>query len=123
MSQNEHSNRVDYVEIPTPDMEKAKAFYTAVFGWKLQDYGSEYCCFEDGRLAGGFTTSRKVVENGPNNGPLIVIYVTDIEATMAKVLAAGGKQMIPKFAFPGGHRAHFSDPNGNELSIWSDAEV
>ncbi|PLX54655.1 MAG: glyoxalase, partial [Chromatiales bacterium] len=26
------------------------------------------------------------------------------------------------FAFPGGHRFHFSDPSGNEYALWSDAE-
>jgi predicted enzyme related to lactoylglutathione lyase len=119
MSQDERLNRIDYVEIPAPDVERAKAFYAEVFGWGLQDYGSEYCCFQDGRLDGAFAAARKVAENGP----LIVIYVADIEATMAKILAAGGEQTVPKFKFPGGHRAHFKDPSGNELSIWSDAEV
>jgi predicted enzyme related to lactoylglutathione lyase len=26
----------------------------------------------------------------------------------------------PIFAFPGGRRFHFLDPNGNELAVWSD---
>jgi uncharacterized protein len=26
------------------------------------------------------------------------------------------------FSFPGGRRFHFTDPNGNELAVWSDAE-
>jgi predicted enzyme related to lactoylglutathione lyase len=24
------------------------------------------------------------------------------------------------FSFPGGRRFHFTDPSGNELSVWSD---
>jgi predicted enzyme related to lactoylglutathione lyase len=38
----------------------------------------------------------------------------------AKVTAAGGRIVRESFEFPGGHRFHFSDPDGNLLAIWSD---
>jgi predicted enzyme related to lactoylglutathione lyase len=37
-----------------------------------------------------------------------------------KVQAAGGAIVKEIFSFPGGRRFHFTDPNGNELAIWSD---
>lgn len=48
-------NQIDYIELPTADTGRAKVFYSAVFGWKFQDYGTDYTSFSDGRLAGGFT--------------------------------------------------------------------
>jgi len=33
---------------------------------------------------------------------------------------AGGRVVKPIFDFPGGRRFHFTDPNGNELAVWSD---
>jgi predicted enzyme related to lactoylglutathione lyase len=34
--------------------------------------------------------------------------------------AVGGNIIKPVFSFPGGRRFHFTDPNGNELAVWSD---
>ncbi|MCP4656354.1 MAG: VOC family protein [bacterium] len=109
-------NRIDYVEIPAPDIAKAKDFYSDVFGWSMEDFGPDYCCFNDQKFVGGFTKAREIAQGGP----LVIIYVADIEATMKKIEAAGGRQVVPKFAFPGGQRAHFADPSGNELAIWCD---
>jgi hypothetical protein len=51
---------------------------------------------------------------------LVVIYATDLAAMEADVVAAGGTIVKPAFAFPGGRRFHFTDPNGNELAVWSE---
>ena len=74
------------------------------------------------RLAGGFNTAAQTA--GPDGtktrGPLVVIYAASLEGTYAKVTEAGGKIVRETFGFPGGRRFHFSDPNGNELSVWSE---
>lgn len=111
-------NHIDYIEIPAPDMQSAKSFYSESFGWTLQEFGADYCCFHSGQFGGAFSGERSVARGGP----LIVIHVEDIDAVMQRVLAAGGRELVSKFAFPGGYRAHFEDPNGNELSIWSETE-
>ena len=49
---------MDYVEFSVSDIGKAKAFYTAVFGWSFTDYGPSYTSFVDNGLGGGFTTDR-----------------------------------------------------------------
>jgi hypothetical protein len=49
--------------------------------------------------------------------PLPVVLVDDIEAAQAGVAKAGGNVSKPIFAFPGGRRFHFLDPNGLELAI------
>ena len=116
MSQQEHDRRIDYVELPTTDVEAMKAFYGAVFGWKFTDYGPDYTSFEDGRLAGGFRKEETVVRGGP----LVVIYAVDLEAAEADVRTHGGIVVREIFSFPGGRRFHFTDPGGNELAVWSD---
>jgi len=49
-----------------------------------------------------------------------VFYSESLESTLLKIQEAKGKIIKPIFAFPGGHRFHFSDPNGNEYAVWSD---
>lgn len=116
MSENTNNDRrIDYIEFPATDIAKTKEFYSRVFGWKFEDYGPEYASFVDGRIGGGFTTRASV-----GSGPLVVIYAADLEATEAAVRNAGGTVVKPAFSFPGGRRFHFRDPNGNELSVWSE---
>ena len=116
MSQAKPENQIDYLELPASDIEKTKTFYNSVFGWKFEDYGPDYASFHDGRMAGGFTTESPT----PGKGVLLVIYSSDLAAVQKKVLAAGGKIVKEIFSFPGGRRFHFTDPNGNELAVWSE---
>jgi predicted enzyme related to lactoylglutathione lyase len=112
----EHDRRIDYIEFPATDVPKTKRFYTDVFGWKFTDYGPDYTSFEDGRLTGGFAKAG----SASAKSPLIVIFAMDLAAVEAKVRKAGGTIVKPVFDFPGGRRFHFTDPNGNELAVWSD---
>ena len=112
----EHDRRIDYIELPATNVEKTKRFYIDAFGWKFTDYGPDYTSFEDGRIAGGFTTAGTVA----SGGALLVIFAVDLAATEKRVAKAGGKIVKPVFDFPGGRRFHFTDPSGNELAVWSD---
>ncbi len=116
MSDNPNDRRIDYIEFPATDMTATKNFYTEVFGWKFEDWGPDYISFVDGRLYGGFAKAAQVRPAGP----LVVIYATDLAGMEGKIKAAGGITVKPIFSFPGGRRFHFTDPNGNELSVWSD---
>ena len=118
MNEARSDNRIDYVELPVSDMDRTKDFYNSVFGWKFEDYGSDYTSFHDGRLGGGFTTERLA----PAQGLLLVIYSVDLQATQTRIRNAGGLIVRQTFSFPGGRRFHFTDPNGNELAVWSDVE-
>ena len=112
----EHDRRIDYIELPATDIQATVKFYGDAFGWKFTDYGPDYTSFEDGRLAGGFHRVDRVT----SGGPLIVIFAVDLAAAESAVTAAGGAIVKPVFDFPGGRRFHFTDPNGNELAVWSD---
>ena len=109
-------NCIDYIEFHATDISATKKFYAAVFGWKFTDYGPDYTSFEDGRLAGGFDKSGSVSKGGP----LVVLFCSNLEKSLADVKSHGGKISKDIFSFPGGRRFHFSDPSGNELAVWSD---
>lgn len=111
--------KIDYIELPARDFDAVQAFYEKAFAWKFTDYGPDYRAFNDGKLDGGFYKSenRSITENG---AALIVLYASDLEKTKDNVISSGGKIVKDIFSFPGGRRFHFSDPNGNELAVWSD---
>lgn len=117
MTKSENDRRIDYIEFRVRDIERTKAFYGTVFGWRFTDYGPGYCEFRDGRLSGGFTT-----EGAPQpGGPLVVLYGDNLPELSEAVQRAGGKISKPIFGFPGGQRFHFVDPNGYELAVWTKA--
>lgn len=115
---SEHE-KIDYVEFPAKDIEKVKAFFSAALGWDFVDYGQDYTTFSDKGLNGGFFKSDLNVSTN-NGSALIVLYSESLLDTETSIKAAGGTIVKPIFSFPGGHRFHFADPNGNEYAVWSD---
>ena len=105
--------RINFVELPAREFEASEAFYSAVFGWSLADFGPSYSCTMTGNVDLGLQGD---MAEAPA-APLPVVLVDDVEAVQAAVVHAGGKVSKPIFAFPGGRRFHFLDPNGLELAI------
>jgi len=114
MSTHEHNLRIDYIEFGASDLLAIKQFYSQVFGWAFTDYGPHYTSFSDGRLSGGFCSDVAV-----GSAPLVVIYASNLEATLDQVRNAGGSIIQEIFSFPGGRRFQFADPSGNQLAVWS----
>jgi uncharacterized protein len=110
---------IDYIELPANDLEAAKRFYSDAFGWTFVDYGPDYCAFNDGRLDGGFFRS-EASSSTSTGAALVVLFADELEDTLQRVTQHGGSIIRPIFAFPGGRRFHFADPNGNELAVWSE---
>ena len=101
--------KLNYLELPVGDVATAKAFYAAAFGWSFADYGPTYAATTTGGTDIGF-------QGDPAQATaraLPVVQVEDLEAA----LAAGGVVTMPTFAFPGGRRFHFRDPDGHELAV------
>ena len=112
-----HERCIDYIEFNVSDIGRAKDFYGKAFGWRFTDYGPDYCEFTDGHMKGGFDATLPATPGGP----LVVLYGEDLAKTQASVEAAGGKIVKAIFAFPGGRRFHFTDPDGYELAVWTAA--
>jgi len=115
----DQTNRIVYVELHAPELEKSKAFFEKVFGWSFTDYGPDYTSFTDGQLGGGFFRSdkRSLFSAG---GVLVVIFHPRLEEALRRVVEHGGKVTQDIFSYPGGRRFHFTEPSGNELSVCSD---
>ena len=114
-----HHHKINYIEFSSPDLARAKAFYSTVFGWTFQDWGPDYASFssESGGIDGGFAKSDA---SAGKSGPLVVLYSADLKATEEAVVKAGGTIVVPPFEFPGGKRFHFADGAGNVLAVWSE---
>lgn len=121
MSNTGKHHKINYIEFPATDIARAKQFYATVFGWSFQDWGPEYISFDAGSagIDGGFRKAN-AEENTGNGTLLIVLYSTDLKATEAAIVAAGGSITVPIFEFPGGRRFHFADSVGNVLAVWSE---
>jgi predicted enzyme related to lactoylglutathione lyase len=113
------TNKIDYIEFPTTNVEATKTFFTKLLGWKFEDYGSDYTSFQDGRIAGGFWRSDKCA-GVAEGGVLVVLYHPRLEEIHQRVVELGGTISKEIFSFPGGRRFHFREPGGNELAIWSE---
>lgn len=121
MPKKEQTNRVDFVELPAntaADLQRAKAFYSTVFGWSYKNWGDDYSDTHDSGVGTGINADP---EHRPAH-PLVVIHAADLASARERVLAAKGRITRDIFAFPGGRRFHFVDPAGNELAVWSEGE-
>jgi predicted enzyme related to lactoylglutathione lyase len=105
--------RISFIELPAGNLGAAKAFYGSVFGWDLTDFGPSYACTMTGDVDLGLQADLSEA----TRAPLAVISVDDLEAAAAAVEQADGVITQAIFAFPGGRRFHFTDPNGNELAV------
>ena len=104
--------RPNFIELPSRDIDGARAFYAAAFGWELIGFGPSYAS----TLTGDVDVGLQADPDEVTSMPLAVIEVADLEATLKLVVEAGGRIVRPVFGFPGGRRFQFLDPNGNELA-------
>ena len=49
----------------------------------------------------------------------MILFSSNLEASLEAVRNAGGRITTGPFAFPGGRRFQFTDPSGNELAVWA----
>ncbi len=101
-----------FVELPSTKGAEDKAFYSAAFGMAFTDFGPSYACTMTGDVDLGLQGDSAEA----TSGPLAVIQVENLEASLEAVKAAGARITQPIFSFPGGRRFHFRDPSGNELA-------
>ena len=115
--ENPIHHSINYIEFPVTDMEATKKFYGSAFEWKFTDYAPSYVGIQkpEGGEVGGF----RLEETIKSGGPLVVLYSDNLEDSLKKVTASGGKITKNIFEFPGGRRFEFKDPSGNDLAVWS----
>jgi hypothetical protein len=109
---------IDYIDFTVRDLDAAKSFYAAAFGWAFSDYGPDYAGIQGRDREVGGLSRTDALRRG---GPLVILYSDDLDASLAAVRSAGGRIVQEPYPFPGGRRFHFEDPSGNELAVWSAA--
>ena len=114
--------KINYLEFPAKDLPAVKEFFSNIFSWEFVDYGPEYAAFtaSSAGVDGGFYQS-DLASSTTTGAALVVLYSDELEKTQTKIKSAGGTIVKETFSFPGGQRFHFSDPNGNEFAVWSEA--
>jgi predicted enzyme related to lactoylglutathione lyase len=124
------SNTFDWIEIRTSDIEQAARFYAGLFGWKIVKQeradASEVWIFDTGdepRLQNLRRGGLWLRPDGESLGIVVYIVVDDIEATLRKVTALGGRAMSPRAPLGAGYGAYFTDPSGNLLGLYQEKSL
>lgn len=120
------TGRVVHFELPIDESQRARAFYTQVFGWELTPWpdAPEYVMAATGPASGEGFINGGLVPRGETVGgaPVVVIDVEDIDATLARVEAQGGRPLREKQAVGDmGFAAYFEDSEGNVVGLWQTA--
>jgi uncharacterized protein len=118
-------DKVVHFEIPYDDKDRASKFYSETFGWKLIDIPEMHYTLVH---AAETDSNNMVIDRGAINGglfqredaaknPMVVIGVKSIDETIKKVLAAGGRLIMPKQRIPNGSYARIADCEGNIIGL------
>jgi predicted enzyme related to lactoylglutathione lyase len=112
------ASRFVWYELWTTDAAAAAAFYSQVVGWKTEDSGVPGMTYllakvGDAQVAGLMPLPEEARALGVGPAWRGYIAVDDVDATEARLLAAGGKVMRPADDIPGiGRWASVADPQG-----------
>jgi hypothetical protein len=119
--------KVVHFEIPADDLQRAKKFYSTVFGWTMNEFPEmEYTIVttvesdengmpkEAGAINGGM-----LERQDPVKAPVITIDVENMDQATATIEKNGGKIIREKMAVGDmGFAAYFKDTEGNVLGLW-----
>jgi predicted enzyme related to lactoylglutathione lyase len=108
--------KICYIQIPARDVEGSAAFYADVFGWTLRRSDGTVS-FDDtvGEVSGTWVTGRPPTRDA---GLIVYVMVTDVEATLDRIVERGGEVVTPRTPQGEGEAfATFRDPAGNLLGI------
>lgn len=111
---------ISYFEIPVTDMDRAMAFYGKVLGFRFDrqtiDGYDMAVIVSDGPVFGALARGDVYVPG--KAGPVLYFAVTDIRATLARAVAAGGSVLYPvKDIGENGWVAEFADSEGNRIAL------
>jgi hypothetical protein len=112
-----------WFEITAEDMDRAKRFYSELFGWRIEGFpvpfNGDYLLIRTGNghaISGGL---KKRV--WPNQKTVNYIGVSSADNYEVKVKDLGGRVVIPKTAVPGmGYFLVCLDTEDNAFGVWED---
>ncbi len=107
---------VCHIEIEVTDLDRAQAFYEALFSWRFSPFTPDMVVFGVGDdHIGGLM---RVDTVAPGRSPSVWYRVKDLDASIALATAHGGTLSEPRSEVPGvGWSAVVSDPEGNRIGL------
>lgn len=108
-------NPVVHFEIPAEEPEKSIAFFSNVFGWDIKPFRKdEYWLINTQSEAGKSINGGIIRKKDPRQPLANTIEVDNLNETVKKIEAAGGKTVTPKMIIPGvGYLIYFMDLDKN----------
>jgi predicted enzyme related to lactoylglutathione lyase len=109
--------QLGYFTLETLDVTQAKAFYSALFGWRFDANASvsTYAHVTASSPAFGFTKVERT--DGHAN---LYFQVDDIDAACSQVTELGGRSAMPSDS-PSGRSVTVHDDQGVAFSLWQPA--
>ncbi|WP_110205509.1 VOC family protein [Nocardioides daejeonensis] len=109
---------ITHIDIPVADMERAKAFYSSVFGWQIaappgfEDYPMWQAPNE---ISGGGLAPRSPDFQQPRS----YVEVDSIDDAIAAAIDGGGQLAMPRAQIsPTSWWAAVTDPDGNVIGLY-----
>ena len=109
---------ITHIDIPVDDTDRAKAFYSGVFGWQIAEvpgYEGYPMWQAPNKISGGGLASRSMGITQPRS----YIEVDSIDEALAAITERGGKVLMEKSPISEtSWWAAFEDPEGNQMGLY-----
>jgi predicted enzyme related to lactoylglutathione lyase len=103
---------VVHFEIGCKDRAKTEKFFSELFGWQIGAGAMIDTASKQG-IPGHITS----LGHEPEHYTIFYVEVDDVQASLDKVAALGGKTLVPPVKIPTGTFAWFSDLDGNTIGL------
>ena len=109
--------RVVHLELHTPDLEAASAFYRELLQWRTEQIDTRWGAYHALPLGDGFDGG--IVECGTRRAVwLPYVEVERIEEMTERARALGASVLLEPREGPAGWRSVISTPAGGEIALW-----
>jgi uncharacterized protein len=106
-------------QLNTNDIDRASAFYTELFGWRIEQVGTTETPYWGIYIGDQLNAGMMQLPPGQPAPPHWLVYFghNDLDAASEKISAAGGTLLVPKMAVPGGEIVVAQDAQGAVFGI------
>lgn len=109
------TDKIRHVSFNADDLDRARAFYEAALGWRLEPWGPPdyYQAFHEDQIL-ALHARRELKPGARMVGAEITFSVKDLDASIAAIEGAGGRLVSRPFYIEGvGRLVYFEDTEGN----------
>jgi hypothetical protein len=117
--QEPHMNsKFSYLELHTGNLDRAKAFYAELFGWKITQTPMPMPYLEVS-TGEGISGGMMGLQGGEPPAWLTYVQVAKLDESLAQTTRLGGQVLSPVQTVPEmGRFAVIQDPTGARLALW-----